>query len=110
MASKGFADRLYRGEANLNIVGRRRTWFLVAAVLVLLSVGSFVINGFELGIDFVGGTEIQVSARVGNQQQVTDAVQRAMVAVDPKGQVATTLHVGTKGSTNEYYIVRATPL
>ena len=30
MARSGLADRLYRGEANLNIVGRRKLWFAVA--------------------------------------------------------------------------------
>src|SRR5690349_23154795 len=108
MASKGVADRLYRGEANLNIVGRRKTWFLVATLLVLLSVGSFVLKGFELGIDFAGGTEFQVPASVGSQQDVTNAVTKAITAVDPKGQVSNTLHVGTKGAKDEYYIVRAT--
>ena len=37
MAKSGLADRLYRGEANLNIVGRRRVWFIAAAVLVCTS-------------------------------------------------------------------------
>ena len=36
MARQGLADRLYRGEANLNIGGRRKIWFTTAGVLVLI--------------------------------------------------------------------------
>jgi len=35
VASKGLADRLYRGEANIRIIGRRKVWFITAAVLIL---------------------------------------------------------------------------
>jgi preprotein translocase subunit SecF len=78
MASKGFADRLYRGEANLNIVGRRRMWFAIAAALVLIAVGSFLFRGFELGIEFAGGTQFVIPASVGTQAEAQSAVARAV--------------------------------
>jgi len=78
MAGKGFADRLYRGEANLNIVGRRKLWFGIAAALVLVALGSFVIRGFHLGIEFAGGTQFVIPASVGSQTKAQDAVRRAV--------------------------------
>jgi len=78
MARKGLADRLYRGEANLNIVGRRKTWFLVAGLLVLVAISSFVIRGFELGIEFSGGTQFILPASVGTQAEAQSAVTRAI--------------------------------
>ena len=33
MARNSLASRLYQGEANLRIVGRRKMWFAIAAAL-----------------------------------------------------------------------------
>ncbi|WP_433720050.1 protein translocase subunit SecF [Actinoplanes sp. CA-051413] len=78
MASKGFADRLYRGEANLNIVGRRKMWFAIAGALVLIALGSFLIRGFHLGIEFAGGTQFVIPASIGTQPEAQSAVARAV--------------------------------
>jgi preprotein translocase subunit SecF len=92
MASKGFADRLYRGEANLNIVGRRKMWFAIAGALVLIALGSFVIRGFELGIEFAGGNQFVLPASVGTQAEAQNAFARAVdtagVAEQAKPQAA----------------------
>ncbi|GLY96024.1 protein translocase subunit SecF [Actinoplanes sp. NBRC 103695] len=96
MAKQGLADRLYRGEANLNIVGRRRTWFVVAAALVLVAIGSFAIRSFHLGIEFSGGTQIIMPADVGTQEEAQTAVQRAMetAGVGADAQVTNAQKVG----------------
>jgi preprotein translocase subunit SecF len=78
MAKSSLADRLYRGEANLKIVGRRKTWYAVAAILVLIAVGSFLVRGFHLGIEFSGGTQIVMPADIGSQSDAQAAVQRAI--------------------------------
>ncbi|MFV2020045.1 protein translocase subunit SecF [Micromonospora sp. LOL_023] len=70
----GFAGRLYRGEANLPIVGRRKVWFSVAAAIVVTAIAAVIIAGFNLGIEFRGGNEFQVPASVGTLQQAEDAV------------------------------------
>ena len=74
MAKSGLADRLYRGEANLNIIGRRNRWFAIAAILVLLALGSFIVRGFHLGIEFSGGTQFIMPASVGTQADAQSAV------------------------------------
>jgi preprotein translocase subunit SecF len=63
MARTGLATRLYQGEANINIVGRRNRWFAIAPILVRISIGSFVFRGFELGIEFAGGTSFSVPGK-----------------------------------------------
>lgn len=78
----GFAGRLYRGEANLPIVKRRNTWFVIAAVVVVLSIASFSIRGFNLGIDFRGGNEFQVPASVGTLLQAEDALDAELAELD----------------------------
>ncbi|MGX6601143.1 protein translocase subunit SecF [Micromonosporaceae bacterium Da 78-11] len=113
MARNGLANRLYQGEANVNIVGRRKTWFIVAAALVLLSIGSFAIRGFHLGIEFAGGTSFSVPAKTAEgtkltQTQVQDAVERAIQQVDPGNEVGAAQKVGSGGT--ETFTVRASAL
>src|SRR3982750_1025294 len=92
MARNGLANRLYQGEANINIVGRRKTWFIVAAALVLIAIGSFAIRGFHLRIAFAGGTPFSVPARTTTgasltQDDVQKAVERAIKGVAPGNEV-----------------------
>jgi SecD/SecF fusion protein len=39
-------------------VGKRRIWFSIAGVLIALSIGSLIVKGLNLGIDFRGGTQM----------------------------------------------------
>ncbi|MEG3633658.1 protein translocase subunit SecF [Micromonospora palythoicola] len=106
MAETGLAARLYRGEAGLNIVGRRKMWFTVAAVLVLIALGSVIFRGFSLGIEFAGGNSFQVPTSVGTLEQVE---QRAgEVLTGQGGRVVTTQQVG--GGGGEFYELRTTEL
>ncbi|HEU4349946.1 MAG TPA: protein translocase subunit SecF [Actinoplanes sp.] len=110
MAKRGLADRLYRGEANLNIIGRRKMWFTAAAILVLMSIGSFVFRDFHLGIEFSGGTQIIMPASVGSQAEAQNAVQRAVEAAGVPGdtQVGAVQRVGS--GTDVTYTVRTSSL
>ncbi len=48
-------------DVNINFLGRRRIAFILSVVMVLVSIGSLVApNGPRPGIDFAGGTLIQV--------------------------------------------------
>ncbi|HXV91982.1 MAG TPA: protein translocase subunit SecF, partial [Pseudonocardia sp.] len=55
-------SRLYTGTGAFDIVGRRRQWYLAFGLLVLVCVASIVFRGFNLGVDFTGGTQIQFPA------------------------------------------------
>jgi preprotein translocase subunit SecF len=57
--------KLYRGEAGLDFVGRRKVIYLVAAVCVALSLLSFGLKGFNFGIEFSGGNSFQVPKQPG---------------------------------------------
>ncbi|WP_300019448.1 protein translocase subunit SecF [Pseudonocardia sp.] len=58
-AREGVLTRLYTGTGAFDIVGRRRTWYVVFGLLMLVCVLSIVFRGFNLGIDFTGGTQVQ---------------------------------------------------
>ena len=75
------ASRMYHGETSFDIVGRRRLWFTISGLLVLISLVSLVVPGLNFGIDFKGGAVFRV--------QPTTAVTEAQVrgAVGPAAEV-----------------------
>jgi len=49
-----------------------------SAVLLLLSIGSFIVNGMQYGLDFTGGTQIQVSySEVPNLEDIRYTIREA---------------------------------
>ena len=110
MASKGFWNRLYRGEANLNVIGRRRIWFATAALLILIAIGSFFLRGFHLGIEFEGGSQFIIPASVGTQGAAQDAMDRAVNAanVPANTQISAAQKVGSGADAT--YSVRTSAL
>jgi preprotein translocase subunit SecF len=61
-AKASFFSRLYTGTGAFDVVGRRKLWYLLFGGLVLVCIGSIVFRGFNLGIDFTGGTQLQFPA------------------------------------------------
>ena len=115
MARTGLATRLYQGEANVNIVGRRKLWFTIAAALVAIAIASIAIKNFSLGIEFAGGTSFSVPAKTASgepltQSRVSDAVAKAIHGVEPGAEVDAAQQVGRAGSQGESFSVRASAL
>jgi preprotein translocase subunit SecF len=86
------ASRLYHGETTYDFVGRRRLWFTISGVLLLVSLLSLFVPGLNFGIDFKGGavfrvqperpvTEAQVRNAVGAEAKVVQVTQEAPVQV-----------------------------
>ncbi len=67
--------RLYRGEIHYDFIGHRRRWYTFSAIVVLISLASLLIRGFQLGIDFKGGASFEVPSR-----SVSVSTARAAVA------------------------------
>ena len=74
----GLGGRLYRGETSVNFIGRRRRWYTVSAVFILLSIGALAVQGLHLGIEFKGGSSFTVTTQ-------NPSVTEARAAVDEAG-------------------------
>lgn len=58
----GVLTRLYTGAGGVDIVGRSRRWFTIAAAVIVIALAAIAIRGFSLGIDFEGGTRMTMPA------------------------------------------------
>jgi len=45
---------------NLDVIGKKKIFFVISAILIIISLGSLVMNGLNFGIDFKGGSIIQI--------------------------------------------------
>jgi preprotein translocase subunit SecF len=68
---------LYSGKKSMDIVGRRKIFYLIGIAIVVVSILVPVVKGgFNFGIEFRGGSEFRIDGAAGISQQVaTDAVQ-----------------------------------
>ncbi len=72
--------RLYSGTGALDVVGRRRIWYSVSGMLVAICILSMLLRGFNLGIDFEGGTRVQLPAQGATGAISTQQVERVFTA------------------------------
>jgi preprotein translocase subunit SecF len=91
------ASRMYHGETSYDFVGRRRLWFTISALLVLISLVSLVVPGLNFGIDFKGGAVFRVQpTRAVTEAQVRDAVGSAAEVVQITGSDPVEVRVQTE--------------
>jgi preprotein translocase subunit SecF len=69
-----WGNDLYTGKRSYDIVGRRRLWYTVSAVLVLLSIAAVGLRGLNLSLEFVGGSEFRISG-AGSDASQTLAIE-----------------------------------
>jgi preprotein translocase subunit SecF len=70
-ARGGFFGRLSTGTGAFNILGPRRVYYAVSAVLVLASILLILFRGFTFGIDFAGGTRMDFQPPAGQDVSTT---------------------------------------
>ncbi|MDN3310499.1 protein translocase subunit SecF [Microbacterium oryzae] len=93
MGSMGqWGNDLYTGKASVPFVARRKLWFIIAIVLVAISVLAPFVRGVDLSIEFTGGSQFTVSAPDSTDQAIaTDAVH----SVDGEAEAKVTVVGGT---------------
>lgn len=66
---RNIGHRLYSGEVSVDFVGRRRTWYAVSAVILLLAIGALLLRGLNLGIEFRGGADFSIPSATCSVEQ-----------------------------------------
>ncbi|ALD64042.1 protein translocase subunit SecF [Arthrobacter sp. LS16] len=83
-----WGNELYTGKRSYPFTSKHRLWFSIAAVLVVLSILLPVVKGgFNLGIDFRGGSEFTVSNTTHTEQGIGE---EAVKAVAPQAEATVT--------------------
>jgi preprotein translocase subunit SecF len=100
-----FGNELYTGKRSYDFVGSKKIWFLIAAVAVALSILlPAVKGGFNLGIEFRGGSEFTVSNVQNTDTSLgTKAVQDVVEGSVPRvaNVAGTTMRIQTDKLTDE---------
>ena len=96
----GGLRRIYRGETDIDFLGRRKLWFLLSGAVVVLSLGLLLTRGLNYGIEFVGGVSIQAPVSDPELDSVGDAevVSRVADALDPLGASDAQIQVFRRGA------------
>ncbi len=89
MASfKQIGDDLYSGARSIDFVGRRKIWYAIAAVAVILSILLPILRGgFNFGIEFRGGSEFRLT---NSQDLPQELAEQAIQSVVPGVSVLVT--------------------
>ena len=86
-------------ETHFDFAGKRYLFFGLTAVLALISIGSFVFRGFRYGVDFTGGSLLQIRFE---KPVSVEAMRSAMSAV---GEAGATIQQDERGD----FLVRVKP-
>lgn len=70
MKKNSLGTKLLTGEGGLDFVGKRKIWYGITAALIVACILGILIRGFSLGIDFVGGTKMNMPAADLQTEQV----------------------------------------
>ena len=72
-------NRLYRGQLQYDFIARRRRWYAISGLIVVICALSLGIRGLNFGVEFTGGTVFQVEAQQGTIEQARTAMTKAGV-------------------------------
>ena len=76
------AHRLYSGEVSYDFVGKRRRWYAISGVILLLALIGLFGRGLNLGIEFKGGSEFTVPNTTATVEQARASAEAANIT-DP---------------------------
>ena len=80
-----FGNDLHSGARTIPIVGRRRRWYAISLVLIVVFAALAFLRGPHLGIEFTGGSEFQIAgASTQDSGPARTAVQSLVPGSEPK--------------------------
>ncbi len=89
--------RIFKTTPELDFLGKKKIAFVISTVLLLASIGGLIAKGLTYGIDFRGGTQIQIQFEERPQlEKIRELFQR---------NVETTVNITTFGEESENEII-----
>jgi len=79
-----FGQNLYSGRISIDFVGRRRFWYALSTLILVLVTAGLVLRGFHFGIEFRGGVEFTAQVQKADTNSV-DAMSEAAATVPAAG-------------------------
>lgn len=61
---RSFTHALYTGEISYGFIQRRKVWYTITAVVIIISFIGLLVRGLNLGIEFKGGVQFRAPAHV----------------------------------------------
>ena len=84
MASlNGLGGRLYSGETSIDVIGKKRRWYALSGLVILISIAALSLQGLKLGIEFKGGASYTVTKTGINLTGAEDAIKVANIPGEP---------------------------
>jgi preprotein translocase subunit SecF len=89
MFFRNLGGRLYRGEVSVDFVGRRKIFYLVSGLILLIAVVALIVRGLDYSVDFKGGSVFQFSAPRATVTQIDSVVTGIDRGADPTTTLTT---------------------
>lgn len=83
----------YSGKRSIDFIGKRRVWFIIAVLAVVVSFSSFFIKGFNLGIEFRGGSQFTIS----HAQTLEQGIATNVLKANGQNEPPRVTNIGTDG-------------
>jgi preprotein translocase subunit SecF len=85
--------RLYRGEVSVDFVGKRKLWYTISGLILVISIAALAFRGLNYSVEFKGGNLFQFQAHAVSTTQIGSVVKGAGGGNDPVVQ-----HLGLASS------------
>lgn len=91
-----FGNDLFTGRRQINFIGRRRTWYLLTGVLLIIAAIGLFGRGLNFSLEFKGGSQVSVAnvKNVSNFDQRAHNAVKSAVGSDANLQVTTGTNAG----------------
>jgi preprotein translocase subunit SecF len=86
--------RLYRGEVSVEFVGRRKLWYTISGLILVISVIALAVFGLNYSVEFKGGNLFKFTAPAASSTQIASIVSGAGGGSDP---IVQQLGIGSSG-------------
>ena len=94
---------LIKPGTNIDFLGRRKLFYTISLTAIAVSIGSLATVGLNFGIDFTGGSEIQVSF---HEDVGAGAVREAVAASGFGNPEVQEFNAPGSGPNHVHYLVR----